>query len=179
MKAHKLSKTGLYIIDFIIFSVIVVLDRVSKYFVEIRLKNNPAYPLFPKYLELYYLENSGAALGILKDQKYFFLLFSGLLLMLALYCIYKTPSKRKYVAFHFFLIFISAGSLSNSIDRILYGYVIDFIHINIINFPIFNIADFFVTLGAVSLAVLILFFFKEDDLNFLRFNEKVIRDINK
>lgn len=178
MKAYKLSKKSLYIIDLLLFTLIIALDRVTKYFVVIRLKNNPAYPLY-KYLELNYLENTGAALGILKDQKYFFLLFSGLLLMIAVYCIYKTPSKRKYVAFHVFLIFISAGSVSNSTDRILFGYVIDFIHISHIDFPTFNVADIFVTLGAILMVILILIFFKEDDLNFLRFNEKVIRDIEK
>ena len=89
----------------------------------------------------------------------------------------KTPAKKKYVSCHIYLSFILCGAIGNLIDRVLYGYVVDFIYISIINFPIFNIADIFVTVSTVLIACLLLFKYKEDDLNFLRIVEKKIRDI--
>ena len=63
---------------------------------------------------------------------------------------------------------ISAGAVGNMIDRVSQGYVVDFLYFKLINFPVFNVADIYVTVSVVCFAVLILFYYKEDDFSFLK-----------
>ena len=72
---------------------------------------------------------------------------------------------------------IASGAVGNMIDRIRYDYVVDFIYLVIINFPIFNVADIYVTVATFLLVILILFVYKEDDLSFLSFKQNKIREI--
>lgn len=178
MNSKNINKKTLYIWDLTVLLVTIFIDRFSKYFVEIKLKGHPSYPLIGNILELRYLENPGAAFGLLKNQKYFFILVASIVLLTIVYVIIKTPAKCKYISMHIFLVLIGSGAISNSVDRLLYGYVIDFVYFSVINFPIFNIADVFITVSTVLLILFLVFGFKEDDLNFLRFKEKKIRDIN-
>ena len=69
-----------------------------------------------------------------------------------------------------------AGSIGNMIDRIRYDYVVDFIYFVRINFPIFNVADIYVSLSAVILIILLLFVYKEKDLYFISFKQKRYRE---
>lgn len=165
--------------DIILFTLVIVLDRLSKEYAIQNLKNHPTLSIVPKVLELQYLENSGAAFGLLQNQKNFFILVALIVLTASLYLIVKSPNRSKYICFNICLALIAAGALSNTLDRLLYGYVVDFIYFYIINFPIFNVADIFVTLSSIILILLLIFVFKEDDMNFISFNEKRIRDINK
>ena len=64
-------------------------------------------------------------------------------------------------------VFLAAGAVGNLIDRMRYSYVVDFLYFKLIDFPVFNVADCYVTVGAVLLAVLILFVYKEEELGFL------------
>ena len=100
------------------------------------------------------------------------------MLIAIIFLIWSFPAKKKYTAAHLFLIFISAGAVGNMTDRIINGFVVDYIYLSFINFPVFNVADIYVTIGTVGIAILLIFFYKEDDLNFLRFKEKKIREIH-
>ncbi len=89
------------------------------------------------------------------------------------------PARSKYSAANILIMFIMIGCLSNAIDRIIYENVIDYIYIKIIDFPIFNIADIYISISIFVLVILLLFFYKEDDLNFLKFMEKILRDVDR
>ena len=56
-----------------------------------------------------------------------------------------------------------AGAIGNLIDRMIHHYVIDFFYFSLINFPIFNVADIYVTLSAIALILVIFFYYKEED----------------
>ena len=86
------------------------------------------------------------------------------------------PDKKKYTKLHFLFSLIVAGSIGNMIDRIRYDYVVDFIYFVRINFPIFNVADIYVSLSAVILIILLLFVYKEKDLYFISFKQKRYRE---
>lgn len=90
---------------------------------------------------------------------------------------FKIPGKKKYDCLHVLLVMIASGAIGNMIDRIRLDYVVDFISIVLINFPIFNVADMYVTISMIGLFVLILFIYKEDDLSFLSFTQKKYREI--
>lgn len=178
MSSKKINKSVLYIVDLVIIAICTGLDRLTKFYAVTRLKNHPSVSVWSGVFELHYLENYGAAFGILKNQKYFFVLVTGAVVLTCIYVLVKMPARKKYNAAHILLTLIMAGAVGNVIDRFLYGYVVDFLYITIIDFPIFNIADIFVTVSTIVLVFLLIFYYKEDDFNFLTFMEKKLRDIS-
>ena len=68
----------------------------------------------------------------------------------------------------YILCFIFAGALGNFIDRVMYAYVVDFIYISLINFPIFNMADIYISIATTVLIVCLLFIYKEEDFRFIK-----------
>ena len=72
---------------------------------------------------------------------------------------------------------IAGGAIGNLIDRLRFDYVVDFIYIVLINFPIFNVSDMYVTFSTALLVIQVLFIYKENDFNFLSFNQKRIREL--
>ena len=129
-----------------------------------RFKNRPDIILIPQILELHYLENVGVAFGALKNRQWIPILFA-LLITVIFSCLYYKISKEK----GFFLLKISvigiiAGAVGNMIDRIWHGYVIDFIYAVFIDFPVFNIADCYIVISIIILAILMLFVYSEEEL---------------
>ena len=178
MSTKRIDKRKLYIIDVCIFILGIAIDRLTKMFAVHYLKDRPSVSVVSGILELHYLENKGAAFGLLKGQKSFIILVGIIILLACLYVLVKTPGKRKYIMCHILLSFIIVGAVGNLIDRILYDYVVDFIYFSFIKFPIFNFADIFITIATFVLVILLLFYYKEDDLNFLKFMEKKLRDVD-
>jgi signal peptidase II len=86
------------------------------------------------------------------------------------------PDKKKYTKLHFLFSLIVAGAIGNMIDRIRYDYVVDFIYFVRLNFPIFNVADIYVSISAIVLIILLLFVYKEKDLYFISFKQKRYRE---
>lgn len=84
------------------------------------------------------------------------------------------PSDGKYRVLHILLDCVAVGAVGNMIDRIRLDYVVDFIYISLIDFPIFNVADMFVSIACVVGAILILFSnkYKDEDFRFLSFKQK-------
>jgi signal peptidase II len=73
------------------------------------------------------------------------------------------PQNRRFLPFNLVLIGIFAGAAGNLIDRIVHNYVVDFFYFRLINFPIFNVADIYVTVSMFAMIVLFLFYYQEDD----------------
>ena len=66
------------------------------------------------------------------------------------------------------MVLIFAGAIGNFIDRIRQGFVVDFLYFELIDFPIFNVADIYVTVGCILLILLLLFYYKDEELNFFK-----------
>ena len=153
-----------YITALISVVVLVCIDQFTKYLVVGHLKDRPAYVLIRNIFQLEYLENRGAAFGILQNQRVFFYI-SVLLITAAVIWFYsKVPMERKYLPLRICAVLILSGAFGNCIDRIRLNYVVDFLYFKLINFPIFNVADIYVTVAAFLLVILILIYYKEDDL---------------
>ncbi|MDD3205037.1 MAG: signal peptidase II [Lachnospiraceae bacterium] len=166
-----------FVLDFIFLAMLIAFDQFTKYLAVIKLKDKAAFDVIPNVLELNYLENRGAAFGMLKNQKFFFVFVAIIIICLIVYFLYKVPDTKKYDILHLLLVMIAAGAIGNMIDRIRLEYVVDFIYAVIIQFPIFNVADIYVTVATFFLVILLLFVYKEDDLNFLSFKQNKIREI--
>ena len=155
-------------LDFLFIVLLIAGDQNSKALAITHLKEQKPLILIDKVLHLFYLENRGAAFGMMQNQQLFFIFMAALILLAILYVFIKVPVQKKYVYLHMFLVMIAAGAVGNMIDRIRFGYVVDFIYFILIDFPIFNVADIYVTVGSLLLVLILLFFYKEDDLRFLK-----------
>lgn len=172
-----MKKGYMLILDFLMLMFGVAMDQITKYYAVIKLKNQPAYNLIDGVLEFNYLENKGAAFGMLQNQKIFFVFVALIFIGVIAFVIFRIPLEKKYCSLHVLLVMISAGAIGNLIDRLRFDYVVDFIYLVFINFPIFNVADIFVTVSTVILIIEILFVYKENDFNFLSFNPQKFREL--
>lgn len=157
------SKKILFSLALIVF--LVILDQLAKGWALRVLKPHGPIPLIPGILELSYVENRGAAFGILQNKQWFFLAITLLILALMLWIYPRIPDQGRFLPLRLTVIFIIAGALGNLIDRVSRGYVVDFIYFKLIDFPVFNVADIYVTCSAFTLAFLLLFFYKEEDID--------------
>lgn len=149
---------------FMLCVLLIFLDQWSKYMVVLHLKEKKDIPLIRGILELTYVENRGAAFGLLQNQKILFLCSGVLLLLAVLWFFKKSADYDRFFYLRGCLIILLSGALGNMIDRIRLGYVVDFIYFKPIDFPVFNVADIYVTVTAFLLVFLILWYYKEEDL---------------
>ena len=176
MKWSK-QKRNFIILDFFMILLLIGIDQYTKYLAVLHLKDKPAYSVIDGVFELNYLENRGAAFGMLQNQKGFFILISCIVLMAICYILFKMPEEKKYNILHLLLVLIASGAIGNMIDRIRLEYVVDFFYFVLINFPIFNMADIYVSVACILLAIVMLFIYKEEDLDFLNIRPKKIREL--
>ena len=158
-----------FITDLIILAILTVIDRMTKIWATESLKDKEAVPIIRNIAEFHYLPNgnTGAAFGMLSGHRVLFLIIAIVVVGIILYLLYNMPEVRKYKIIEILLVFIAAGGAGNMIDRFIQGYVVDFIYISCINFPIFNVADMYVSVCTVILAIIVLFRLKEADYDIL------------
>lgn len=131
---------------YIIGIVIVIIDQLSKILII-----NKKIPVIPNFLEFNYTQNTGGAFGIGRIN--FILIISIIIIIVIIVFLIKENTKiTNYIPF----VLLLSGSIGNLIDRIFKGYVIDFIDINILDFPNFNIADISIVSGVIVLLYIIL-----------------------
>ena len=160
-------KTKVCILETILWLVLVVLDQLTKIQAVNALKGGNSIPLIRGVLEFYYIENRGAAFSMLQDARWFFFIVAACAITGIAYFLVKMPEGGKYRLLRLLLLLISAGAAGNLIDRVLLGYVRDFIYFSLIDFPVFNVADIYVTCSVFVLIFLVLFVYKEEDFAFM------------
>ncbi len=141
------------ILTAVIAATVVVCDQLTKLWVISSLELGESRAVIPGILNWTYIRNEGAALGMLSDHRWVFMILSALLIVIiALFIILSKDISRMLVIV---LAAILGGGIGNMIDRFAYGYVVDFIDVKFLPFWkwIFNVADIFVTVGAILLAV--------------------------
>ena len=129
-----------------IFFVIIALDQVSKSLITVFFSVGQGTEVIKGILDFTYVRNEGAAFGMLQGARWFFIIITVAAIAAAVFYIVKAKpsSKLERTA----LAFISGGAIGNFIDRLCLSYVRDFISVQFIDFPVFNIADCFVCIGA-------------------------------
>jgi signal peptidase II len=149
-------------ITIILAAVLVAADQISKFFVLRDLKPVSDIPLWDGVLHFHYAENTGASFGMLPGLKWLFLVLAILFVIaIFVFVIVKRGKIDKFALISLGL--VCGGALGNAVDRIRFGYVVDFIYVKIINFAIFNIADSCIVVGGILLAIYVLFFYKEEE----------------
>lgn len=121
-------------------------DQLTKYLAVMFLRPVDTVPIIQDVLHLTYDENTGAAFGILKNDRWVFMIISVIAIVgMLVYLFRQKPTKPlEWIS----ISLIVGGGIGNMIDRVLLGYVVDFVDFRLINFAIFNVADSFVCIGA-------------------------------
>ncbi len=132
--------------------VLVALDQWTKYLAKTGLSKNIV--IIPGVFELQYVENQGAAFGILQNQLAFFVIFTLIMGAVILLVYRHIPEEKGYGWIRLSTILIFSGAIGNLIDRVMNRYVVDFLYFKPIDFPTFNVADSYVVVGAISFVLL-------------------------
>ena len=169
----------------IIVALLILIDQITKMFAFNGLKNTPGITIINGVFELKYLENQSAAFSLdpisliykifhityfdthphvfLNCKMAFFIILTVAVLVIIALLYQRIPWNRRFLPLNVILIGFFAGAIGNLIDRIVHNYVIDFFYFSLINFPIFNVADIYVTLSAIALIIVVFFYYKEED----------------
>ena len=191
-KNHKQHHLNNSICKWIIYGLIVVfllfLDQWTKQLAITNLKDKNSFVILKDIFEFSYVENRGAAFGMLTGRVDFFVIITCILVPILIYTICKihtiintysdSVNVKGYKILQFDLVVLIAGALGNFIDRIFNGYVVDFLYFKLIDFPVFNVADIYVTLATILLLYLMFFIFKERELDYILCSKKKWNEIS-
>ena len=158
------KRVGFALISFIL---LILFDQWTKSLAVANLMNQEPFVIVKDVFQLRYLENRGAAFGMMQGQQTFFVISALIAVAVITYVYFKLPWEKRFHPLRAVVLFIAAGAVGNLIDRLVLGYVVDFFYFELIDFPIFNVADIYVTCATIILALLILFYYKEDELDCL------------
>jgi len=140
---------------------LVLLDQISKIAIIKYLKPVGTLELIKGFFSLTYVENRGAAFGILQNARWVFIAATVIIsIAIIVYKIKYSPSGR---LINTSLCLLISGAIGNLIDRVFRGYVVDMLEVTFITYPVFNVADCFVVVGAVLLGIYVLFVYKEPE----------------
>ena len=131
----------------IVLMTLLAIDQITKHLARTYLKAT-SKSLIDGVFSFTYHENRGSVWGILQGKVPLFLLVSIILFLILAYVYWKIPKQKQYQPLLWVLVFMTAGALGNTIDRAFFGYVTDFLYFELINFPIFNVADCYITVTA-------------------------------
>lgn len=136
---------------FILTTILVGIDQLTKYVTVQNLALYDQVEFIPGFLSFTYIRNDGAAWSILSGQMWFFYIITVIVVGAIIYFLYTEGKKDRI--YGTILTVILGGTLGNFIDRLLYQYVIDMIKVEFISFPVFNVADSFLTVGVIALFI--------------------------
>lgn len=137
---------------------IVILDQFTKIWAINTLKDAGTITIIPNFFRLLYVENFGAAFGILQNKRWIFIIISLIVIIAIIFFLLKNYSKLNLLS-KIAMAMLLGGAIGNFIDRAKLGYVVDFFSFRLFNayeFPVFNVADIFIVLGTFAIFILVL-----------------------
>lgn len=159
---------------------LLAVDQLTKLLAYMFLRPDGPMELLPGVFELHYLENQGAAFGMMEHMQWVFILFALAMAAAAGFVYLRLPSCSRFLPLRILCVTLSAGALGNMIDRLAHRYVVDFLYFSLIDFPIFNVADIYVCVSTAVLLFLLLFVYKDEDFELLlgrKTKQDYVRDL--
>ncbi len=179
---NKKSLTLQYIGYLIFIAILTAIDQITKFIAIDKLKNKDAFVIFDGIFELSYVENRGAAFGMQQGNIALFVTITAILVPILIFGIYKintiinlksdTVNKKAFCLLKIDILLLIAGAIGNLIDRIANGFVVDFLYFKLIDFPVFNIADCYVTISTIALILICGFMLNDKELDYLLRSKK-------
>lgn len=156
----------------ILFVILTAADRITKMMAYNNLKDNDSVVVIKGFLSLTYVENKGAAWGIMSGRINLLAIATIIIIPFLIFLFIRAWKSKKYfdlkksrylTILQLDMILLLAGAVGNFIDRILMGFVVDFFQFTFIDFPVFNVADCYITAGAFIFVIIYIFVFKSDE----------------
>lgn len=155
-----------YIKGLLSITVLVLFDQLTKGWAVAALKGKNPIVLWKDVFELQYLENRGIAFGLFQNKTIIFVISTLIIIAVLMYFYCRIPNSKRMIPLRIAMIMLGAGAIGNLIDRVVNNFVVDFLYFKLIDFPIFNVADCYVTISLFALICLLLFYYKEEELDF-------------
>ncbi len=144
--------------------ILLLLDQGTKLWALASLKPIHNMTLVEGFMDLTFVENRGVAFGMFSGQRWFILLLTGIIAVGLIWFYVTMPKKKEYFPLRVSLVLVLSGAIGNIIDRLFRGYVVDFFEFTFFEWPVFNVADIYVVVGVILLALMIVFVVKDEDL---------------
>lgn len=164
----KLQKRNLFL-SLLLLCILMFTDQYTKLLAISRLKGQPPFVILDKVLEFNYLENTGAAFSSFEGKQTFLIILTVLVILLLAWKYFTLPAEPRFHPMRLCMLLILSGAGGNLLDRVTRRYVVDFIYFVPINFPKFNVADIYITVGVALLAILLFFYYTEEEFDQLFF----------
>lgn len=142
------------VISLVLAALLIAADQIIKYLVVAFLKPVGTVSVIDNLVDLVYYENTGMSFGMMEGARWIFVIFTAAAMAVLVYLLFRNKNEKKL--YYISIALIIGGGVGNLIDRILYGYVIDYFRVSFFP-PICNFADYCIVIGAVLLAVYVLF----------------------
>ena len=158
---------GNYLLAILSFVMLVAIDQISKYYITTNMQLHDSIAVIEGVFEIHYIHNPGAAWGLFENQQLLFGVCTIVACVVGVVLYIRCVRANQFKGLQVMLVLILSGAIGNFMDRIRFQYVIDFLYFKLIDFPVFNIADCYVTVGFVITIILVLFIYKEEDFEVL------------
>lgn len=159
----KIKKQHL-ILSVIALCSLLLADQYTKRLAISHLKGQESFVIIRRVLEFSYLENTGAAFSSFAGRQTLLICLTALVTLLLVWKYLTLPVGKRFVPMRLCILLIMSGAVGNLIDRVSRNYVVDFIYFVPIDFPKFNVADIYITVGVAVLAVLLFFYYTDEEL---------------
>lgn len=153
----------IYIIPILIIALLTAIDQLTKFIITGKFVLFESRPVIKDVFSITYIQNRGLAWGMFQGGRVIFLIITVFVLFFCFYLYSNICGIKKYFPLRIGLVVLLSGAIGNMIDRIKLGYVIDFLDFELINFPVFNVADVYVTVSMFFIIILLFFKYDNDD----------------
>ncbi|MBO4781440.1 MAG: signal peptidase II [Lachnospiraceae bacterium] len=165
-----MKKKQWYIIAPVIIALLIFFDQITKYWARRDLADE-GFNIIKGFFGLKLVSNKGAAWGIFQGRIDILSIISIVVLIFLVLLFIKIPEDKKYHILRVLLLCVMAGALGNLLDRFYQGFVTDFLYFELIDFPVFNVADCYITFAMFLFAFLLIFKYKDSELEFFSFKK--------
>lgn len=159
----KEKNIKIMILPIFLIALLTSLDQFTKFVIKSKFELYESKEVIKNVFAITYIQNKGAAWGVMQGKRIFFLILTFLVVIGCFYVLYNIINNRKYIMLTLCVIFLISGAIGNMIDRFKLGYVVDFFDFKLIDFPVFNVADIYVTVSLFLILFLMIFIYKEED----------------
>ncbi len=146
----------------IIAAILIAVDQITKYLALAYLKPIHTTTVIDNIFSLTFVENRGVAFGMFSGKRWLILAVTLCIVGAIIYYYLHSPRTREYLLMRGALVLLCAGAVGNIIDRLFRGYVVDFFHITLFSWPVFNVADIYVVVSVIFLTYFVLFVMKDE-----------------
>ncbi|MBQ8167513.1 MAG: signal peptidase II [Lachnospiraceae bacterium] len=162
-KEHKSIRV--FLLPMIFIALLTALDQFTKYIVTSGFELHESKKIIDGVFSFTYIQNRGMAWGMFQNKIPIVVICTGLGIIFAFRILYNVVDNKRYRWAKYVLILLVAGAIGNFIDRVKLGYVVDFLHFELIDFPVFNVADVYIVISMISAILLLMFVYSNEELD--------------